>query len=70
MIEPDMNVVGAQETQAGTLQLSSTTLGENIDSRIAKHKDAIVRLERVRDTLRSGSILDVSMSDLQHAMRW
>ena len=73
MIDSDMNVPQAQEAGSplgSTVLRSQTTVGENIDNRIAQHKDAIARLEKVKATLATGSILDVSISDLQHAMRW
>lgn len=46
------------------------SIRENIEDRIQRHRDAIIKLEKVRDTLQTGNILDVCMDDLQQAMRW
>lgn len=45
-----------------------TTVAQNIDNRIAGLREQIARLEQVKVKLSRGSILDVSLEDLQMAM--
>jgi hypothetical protein len=45
-------------------------LAENIDNRIAYHLQEIERLKQVKETLSSGSILDVRIEDLRQAMNY
>lgn len=47
---------------------SDTTVSQNIDNRIAQLREQIARLEAVKTKLSRGSILDVSLHDLQLAM--
>jgi len=64
---------GVPVKEAAINQLVSTgarTVGQNIQDRIARHKDAISKLEAVYSTLQTGTILDVNLNDLQQAMRW
>lgn len=58
-----------QAKQVAVMQ-SRRSIRENIEDRIRRHVDAIAKLEKVRDTLQTGNILDVCMDDLQQAMRW
>lgn len=52
------------------LSISSrnTTVAENIDNRIENLTGQIERLKAVKEKLASGSILDVSLDDIQMAM--
>jgi uncharacterized small protein (DUF1192 family) len=55
---------------AGQMQVSSRelTVAQNIDNRIAGLREQIARLEQVKAKLSRGTILDVSLEDLQMAM--
>lgn len=44
------------------------TVAQNIDNRIAGLREQIARLEQVKVKLSRGTILDVSLEDLQMAM--
>lgn len=46
----------------------NTTVADNIDNRISQLRFQIERLEAVKKKLSTGSILDVSLDDLQMAM--
>ena len=47
------------------------TVGQNIEAQIQTHKDEIVRLEGIRSKLSNGAtLLDLSINDLQSAMRY
>lgn len=46
----------------------NTTVAQNIDNRIEQLQEQIDRLETVKVKLMGGSILDVSLNDLQMAM--
>lgn len=45
-----------------------TTVAQNIENRIAGLREQISRLEEVKQKLARGTILDVSLEDLQMAM--
>jgi uncharacterized small protein (DUF1192 family) len=45
-----------------------TTVAQNIDNRIAGLREQIARLEAVKQKLSRGTILDVSLEDLQMAL--
>jgi hypothetical protein len=45
-----------------------TTVAQNIDNRIAGLREQIARLEHVKQKLSRGTILDVSLEDLQMAL--
>lgn len=68
------NEVGLAKSQTamvgGQALISSrnVTVAENIDNRISSLREQIERLEAVKFKLASGSILDVSLEDLQMAM--
>ena len=65
------NEMQAKDAACGQLVSSGVrTVGQNIQDRIARHKDAISKLEAVYNTLQTGTILDVNLNDLQQAMRW
>lgn len=49
--------------------MADTTIAENIDNRITMLTQQIARLEIVKRKLAEGSILNVSLSDLQLAMQ-
>jgi hypothetical protein len=55
---------------AGTSMLTNrqTTVAQNIDNRIAGLREQIARLEQVKQKLSRGTILDVSLEDLQMAL--
>ena len=46
----------------------NTTVAQNIDNRILSLQEQIGRLESVKKKLSTGTILDVSLDDLQMAM--
>ena len=46
----------------------NTTVAQNIDNRISALNEQIQRLEAVKAKLSTGTILDVSLDDLQMAM--
>ena len=52
----------------GLISHRDTTVAENIDNRIASLLEQIARLQKVKAKLSSGSILDVSLEDLNMAM--
>lgn len=45
-----------------------TTVAQNIDNRISGLREQIARLEEVKQKLSRGTILDVSLEDLQMAL--
>lgn len=45
-----------------------TTVAQNIDNRISSLREQIARLEAVKQKLSRGTILDVSLEDLQMAL--
>lgn len=45
-----------------------TTVAQNIDNRIASLREQIARLDAVKQKLSRGTILDVSLEDLQMAL--
>ena len=55
---------------AGAQMVTSreTTVAQNIDNRIAGLREQIARLESVKAKLSRGTILDVSLEDLQMAL--
>lgn len=58
------NVIGGQLSLASR----NTTVAQNIDNRISNLREQIERLETVKQKLARGTILDVSIEDLQMAM--
>ena len=54
----------------GDVMVSSrqTTVAQNIDNRISGLREQIARLEEVKQKLARGTILDVSLEDLQMAL--
>jgi uncharacterized small protein (DUF1192 family) len=71
-----MNTIGsgdyaAKEANcAGQVMVTSreTTVAQNIDNRIASLREQIARLDAVKQKLSRGTILDVSLEDLQMAL--
>jgi uncharacterized small protein (DUF1192 family) len=57
-------VIGGQRM----LSHRNTTVAENIDNRVKSLQEQIERLQAVKQKLATGSILDVSLEDLQMAM--
>ena len=70
----EMNAQGAimgyaeQVKQQVSLGHRNTTVAQNIDNRIASLQEQIDRLQVVKSKLATGTILDVSLEDLQMAM--
>lgn len=63
--------IGYAEAQArlpASLGHRNTTVAQNIDNRIASLQEQIERLQAVKTKLATGTILDVSLDDLQMAM--
>lgn len=60
----------AKEACAGQMMITSreTTVAQNIDNRIASLREQIARLDAVKQKLSRGTILDVSLEDLQMAL--
>lgn len=58
------NKIGGQVLMTGR----DTTVAQNIDNRISSLREQIERLETVKQKLSRGTILDVSIEDLQMAM--
>ncbi len=58
------NAIAGQSLMTGR----DTTVAQNIDNRIASLREQIERLELVKQKLSRGTILDVSIEDLQMAM--
>lgn len=58
------NIIGSQALTTGR----DTTVAQNIDKRISDLREQIERLETVKQKLARGTILDVSIEDLQMAM--
>lgn len=61
---------GFQGGQVGTPYREETTIAQNIDNKIALYREQITRLEALKAKLASGSILDVSISDLRDGMNY
>lgn len=51
-----------------SLSSRNTTISQNIDNRIQHFQEQIERLQTVKAKLAGGSLLDVSLDDLQLAM--
>lgn len=67
----DRQAIGAAEgCISGSALVTSrqTTVAQNIENRIAGLREQIARLEEVRQKLARGTILDVSLEDLQMAL--
>lgn len=60
----------AAEACVGSALVTSreTTVAENIENRISGLREQIARLEAVKQKLSRGTILDVSLEDLQMAL--
>ena len=65
-------VIGSGLSEANSsLTMRDRTVGQNIEAQIQTHKDEIVRLEGIRSKLSNGAtLLDLSINDLQSAMRY
>jgi len=69
------SALAAQQNYAGDLLrkqafLESPTLSQNIDRRIADMQQQIARLNKVRDLLEKGLLLEVPIEDLRFAMSY
>lgn len=70
-VEGQMQGIAAAGAYIGGGALVSsreTTVAQNIDNRIAGLREQIARLEEVKAKLSRGTILDVSLEDLQMAL--
>lgn len=65
---PPGAIMGYPDKQQISIGHRNTTVAQNIDNRIASLQEQIERLQAVKAKLATGTILDVSLEDLQMAM--